>query len=124
MRLSALLLALLLSACAAVGEATGNALVAYADFNGWGLARTDGNVTLALGDVTGELGVAWKVGIPFGVPFQVQEGEVFLKNERLGVEERRSLDEPLPVWARSLFLPGEEEQVEAQLGVELSWEDE
>ena len=93
--------------CASTG---GFGIVGFANVDGKGMVRTDGTVTVAMGNLKGDAGLRGKAsGFLFTGPFAVDEGEVYVANRELDVETTQPVFEPLPAWAAVVFLPGEAE---------------
>ena len=103
------LAALFIIACVNPGQV---GLVAHADLAGEGMLRTDGNVTVALGEFHGEYGVFGKsTDLPWFYPVSVTRGQVFLANRQLGLELTQDRAIPLPAWAATVFRSGEAEKL-------------
>lgn len=114
--LTAILLALVAS-CASVP------FVSYAQFEGVGDVRTDGNALVAFGNLRGEAGIFAKgSNFPVSLPFLVNTGEVYLYNHELGISKHQSVHAPLPSWVRELLPRAHQEGLEAALGVLLKFE--
>ena len=116
------LLALLLFLIASCASAP---VVAYSVLDGKGAVYTDGGTLVAFGDLRGEAGVFAKgSSFPLTVPLTVNEGEVYLYSDYLGVNETRSLSEPLPLWLHELIPGNHMSALEAALGHDLLFEPE
>ena len=98
-------------------------IVAYSVLDGKGAVYTDGGALVAFGSISGEAGMFAKgSSIPLTLPVVVDQGEVYLLHVALGINETRSLTEPLPLWLHGLIPRGHLKALEAALGQSLIFE--
>ena len=112
-----------LAVCTAFVSACATALpfASYAQLSGSGQIRTDLNGFAAFGDLEGTAGVFLKgSGLLSTQNFSVSQGQVYLYRD--GQSENRPLTEPLPLWVKSLFAPGQLAELEHDLGFVLQFE--
>lgn len=91
----------------------GIGLVGKAEFKGDGAVWSDGQVTVVIGNGSAQMGVYGKAtGFPFivPVPAEVEPGMVWAFNTETGDEIHQEIIKPLPLWAMTVFLPGEAEK--------------
>lgn len=113
-------LGLALPACASQGER----LVAYASSSGTGDVRTDGDAVVVVGDLEASLGIRTATGIPVFLvpPVPLRRDQWYARSRSRDYERRASLSEPLPSWARALFLEEDLKRL-AGLGIVLTFDE-